>query len=688
MHLKLIGPHPFARDEAGTQLTRIGTLFPNYGVLYTQTPGVHAWQRSQFIQQLNDERAAQGLPTLTLDEEIAVSTESTDLIFEPDHILIRPDPERMEMAFAADELLQELVSKRQVKFLSVSDDRVHEAIRRRGEYWRLNAIPRSSETKQNLVFASKVAISGLPIYFYNRLTGTRWLTYQSFEGLGQLNDAALAEHLAEIAEHAAQRNRRGRPELNFFAPELRRFDVRDFAGIPWRELPAPELRAKYGELKARFCSAVHETFRHDQCENRAWCQRMLSTLFLEGNEAQSEHILDGLSPEFFLNIDWLAGGRFDEGEFLLDSIFEEAALQPEDAELQRLCDLRAKGIIFNFIRDYGDLECINLGSLPESLSLDRPERRGRRGVFLAEFRVRSRTEPIKRFMRLQKWGVWDHLDAGKDLLEAILLSDEYTDYCLDRRVGCHQLGMNLSRRVVFRRLNQIYQGKNARYRGQLIRTTYFEREYVAGIATDKLPLERFSRPGYAARFARLLGQAAASSLIVGRQIDGGRTIFDDGDEVVIEGPDGLPTEILVTDHTGAFAEFKLPLETWAADYARPVYRRDNYLSDALEFAQVYLAALRDQFLRLQGDYRKRRNAFDHLFKESKYDPAGSFAYRWECVLRRLDDTSVPALVEAIRAKINVLNSGSARPAPEPKPALAPGSGSAGAPSPSSGLEGR
>ena len=30
-----------------------------------------------------------------------------------------------------------------------------------------------------------------------------------------------------------------------------------------------------------------------------------------------------------------------------------------------------------------------------------------------------------------------------------------------------------------------------------------------------------------------------------------------------------------------------------------------------------------------------RRAFDRLFKHCNYDPAGSFAYRWECVLRRL-----------------------------------------------------
>ncbi len=57
----------------------------------------------------------------------------------------------------------------------------------------------------------------------------------------------------------------------------------------------------------------------------------------------------------------------------------------------------------------------------------------------------------------------------------------------------------------------------------------------------------------------------------------------------------------------------------------------------------------------RGAYRKRRRAFDTLFKHCKYDPAGSFAYRWECVLRRLDQTNPYALVEAIREHIWVLN---------------------------------
>ena len=565
MQLELIGPHPFAQDEQGRQVTRIGTLFPEFRLLYTQPPGVHAWQRRGFIERLNTQRTVQGLPLLSPEEEHSVSTNSVDLVFDSEQILIRPDSERMELAFAADELLQALVSKRHVKFLSVADVRVREAIKRRGECWRLSALPKTREGKERLVSGSRVAIRGQPIYYYNRLTGTRWLTYHEFGKLGDLDDAGLALHLQEIASHSIQRNRVDYPELDFFAVDLCRFGALDFAGVAYGQLPPEQLRAKYAELRQHFRSAVHEAFCTDDCRQKAWCQRMICTLFLEGNESQTEQILSGLSPEFFMQIEWLAGGRFEEGEFLLDPIFEEAAANPEDSELRRICDPRAKEIIFNIIQDYGDLEYINLGCLPESLSLARPQEEGRRAVFLVEFRVQSEPVPLKRFLRLQKWGVWEHLDEGKGMLQSILESDEYTDYWLDRRLGCRQLGMNMCRRLFMRKLNEIYQGTHAPYRGTLIRTTYFEREYLPGIATDKIPIDRYTRPGYALKVAALLGRAAASTLIVGRSFDSLRPAFDDGDEVLREGEDGQPSEILLCDHSGAFTEYKLPMTTLAVD---------------------------------------------------------------------------------------------------------------------------
>jgi hypothetical protein len=656
MQLELIGPHPFEEDKQAAQPAHIGTIFPEHGVLYTEPPPVHAWQRQGFIDLLNVRRAAQSQAPLTPDDEDRVCWNSVDLIFEPGLILIRPDPARMDLAFAADELLQTLVSKRQIKFLSLSDPRVRESIKNRGEAWRLSSIPKTREAREQLLANSKVAIHGLPIYYYNRLTGTRWLTCQQFENLGALDNAALARHLQEIGEHALRLNRLDRPEIDFFAADLRKFGAREFAGVVYEQLAPEQLRAKYESLKEHFRSAVHEAFRKDDCKNKAWAERILSTLFLEGNEAETEQVLSGLSPEFFMQVEWLPGGRFEEGEFLFDPIFDEAASHPENAELQRLCDPRARGIIFNFIRDYGDLQCVNVGRVPEPLSLDRPKEGCRRGVYIAELKSRGQEQPIKRFMRLQKWGVWEHLEEGKDLLRSIEESEDYTDYCLDRRLGCLQLGMNLTRRVIVRRLSEVYLGVNQPYRGQAIRTTYFEREYLPGIATDKLAIERYDKPGYGLRLAALLGRAAALSLIVGRSMaEGTRPVFDDGDEVVRDGDDGLPSELLVCDHTGAFGDYKSALETFAAHYATPVNKREKMLPNALEFAETYLATLREQFIHIRDDYRKRRRAFETLFKGCKYDLAGSFAVRWEYVLRRMDQANVDALVQKIRGQIRVLN---------------------------------
>ena len=650
--MELIGPHPFELDTAGNQKTRIGTIFLEAGVLYTAPPCVHAWQRMALIERLNSIRIANALPALTLEEEERLCASSVDLIFDPDHVLIRPNPERMDLAFEADERLLDVVTKREIQFLSVSDARVREAIKRHGECWRLSAIPKSFEGKKQIVSDSRVAITGLPIYYYNRLTGTRWLTCQEFAGLSLLDDATLARHLQEIADHSVCRNRQGRPELDFFAADLRRFGARHFSGAVYANLSTEQLHTRYEDLKDHFRSAVHESFRKDDYSNRPWIERMLSTLFLEGNEAQTEHILSGLSPEFFLQVEWLAGGRFEEGEFIFDPIFDEAEQHPDDARLQALCDKRAKGIIFNLIREYGDLEYINVGKVPESLSLIRPQTSGRRGVYLVEFKSASAPEPIKKFIRLQKWGVWEHLDEGHDLLQSIEESEEYTDFCLDRRLGCRQLGMHLPGRVIKRRLTERYTGLQQRYHQQVIRTTYFERDYLPGIASDKLPVDRYTRPGYAIRFADLLGQAGASNMIVGRSLGQGKNpAFDDGDEVVLEDSHGLPERILVGDHSGAFGEYRLPLDHFAACYARPINTRDRFVAQPRDFATAYLESFRTSFLRIQSDYRKRRRAFDTLFKHCKYDPAGSFAYRWECALRRLDHTDADQLIGAIRKHI-------------------------------------
>lgn len=664
MSLRIIGPPPLEVNAEGDLESRIGTVFLQQETLFTASPWVHAMQRAAFLDILNGERIEKSTPPLSLEEEIEVSTLSVDLIFEPGRILIRPDPARMDLSFLADELLQDVVWKRKIRFLSVADSRVREAIQRRGENWRLAGIPTTLEEKRDVIFNSRVAIRGLAIYFFNRLTGTRWLTLRNFESLGKLEPAQLALHLDEITSYLSLTNRLGKPELSFFATDLGGLDKRNFTSVPWLALPPGEVRDEYERILKAFHGTVHESYRIEECDNKPWCDRMLSTLFLEGNDSQSETSSKSLSPEFFAQIRWVPGGRIEDGEFILDRVLEEEANEPEQAAGNQVCDEPAKGIIYNFLREYGDLEFINVGLVTEPLNKKRPQKEGRRGVYIAEFQSQSHPGVIRKFLRLQKWDVTEHLGQGKDLLTAILESDEYTEYWLNRRLGARQLGMSVNRRVSMHRLTEHYRKPGSHYDGWPIHTTYFEREFLDGTASDKIKPEKYDIPGYPERLANLLGCAAAASMIVGRALkqvlekEGGvkceiKPVFDDGDELVVEGEDGLPENLFVADHSGSFALYKEPLESFAWYYARPVNARSRFVKNLKVFGEIYTQALRRQLEHAQEDYRKRRRAFDNLFRHFKYDRGGSFAYRWECVLKRLDSMDVDRLVAAVRTHISV-----------------------------------
>jgi hypothetical protein len=320
-----------------------------------------------------------------------------------------------------------------------------------------------------------------------------------------------------------------------------------------------------------------------------------------------------------------------------------------DTRYHYLIDEKVKGFIFNFIRELGDLECINIGRVTQSLS-QRPKASGRRDVYIAELKPQFKPT-IVRIIRLQKWGIKEHLEENQDLLSAIMQAEDYIEYTLDRRLGCCQLGMSLPSQIRLGRVSETYNGSKAQYRGVRIWATYFEREYIPGIATDKINGDKFANHDYALRFALLLGQAAAPNFIVGRASLDLRVLFDDGDEVLLEDAQGMPNKIVVNDLTGAFVDYQRPFEAALPGYALPVIRRQNNLANVNEFANAYLAAFVSHFRRIQGEYRKRKRAFDTLFKHLPRDPGGSLAYRWECLLSRLDQAQPERLGEQLRAHL-------------------------------------
>jgi hypothetical protein len=642
MSVRIIGELLFAKDSEGKLKSRIGTLFPRARTLVT-LPGIHATQRMAYIATINAERKTSDLPPLSDEEEMVEWQQSVDLIMDENTVLIRPDPENMPLAFEADELLQELVSKRQIKFLNAMNDRVRQAIKERGENWRIAPWPRSPDEMKRMILSSFTPIGGRSIYYYSHLCGTRYLTYQQFAELGNLPDSELIAHLLEIRNFSGRYNRMGRPEISFFATHGK-FSHDDFPQCDSSRMTATNVRHCFETMKLHFSQAVRPELIEDNPEHTEWRNLMFSALIGQDEQTVPEEIIMGMGSEFFMQIEWLPGGRIEEGELLFDSVFEEHD--------RTLCDEKARGFIFNFVREFGDIEYVNVGRIIGSLS-HRPTSSGRRDVYVAEIKQRRADRPLIRVLRMQKWGIQEHLEEQKDLLTAIMQAEEYTDYILDRRLGCRQLGMNLPHRNTTRKISERYHGTRHEYEGQTIWSTYFEREYIPGMATDKIPRSRFLDPKYSLKFADVLGRAAAPNIIVGRMNLSDQVLFDDGDEVLLEDEAGIPKDILVSDHTGTFTEYMNPLEQQAAGYAAPINRRLAFIACPKEVTSTYVESFMERFIYIQQEYRKRKRAFDTLFKHRLRDEQGSFAYRWERVLDRLNRTDPTTLADRIRRNIHL-----------------------------------
>lgn len=639
MGVRIYGPHPLTNDEAGEPQCRIATVFPAQKAVVT-LPGIHATQRLDFFDLVNEQRASVGLGMLSAAETDALAHDSVDVVREGNVLLIRPEPSQMEAALAADEVLQDIVPKWQIRFLNAHDDRVWAAIKRHGECWRTAPQPASLADMLHLIRASRKAIDRSAVYYYSRATGSHLLTYDAFARMATLDDESLRDQLLEICSYAHEKNRLGNDEVVFFgAPnELKR----QMQLAELMSLSADEVRQYYEHLRAAFRARVPAELRISDFADPGWRAQMYRALTVPQGAPTPEEVRLGLSTEFHMHVEWLPGGRIDGGQLKWDSVFGHPASESTEPD----CDPNVKGILANLFREYEDLEYINIGRVAERLS-SRPRAGGRRGLYIAEIMRRGQPREIVKIIRMQKWDVRERLDEGKDLLQAMLESEEYTEYVLDRWLGCRQLGMDLPARIATSRLAETYLGDQTRYRGIRIWSSYFMRDYVQGVATDKIASARFATEGFALRFGTLLGKAAAANMIVGRCDPSGRVLFDDGDEILIENESRSPARIVVSDHTGAFTDYDTPLTAWADQYVQPVLRRAEYVANLDALASAYVEACVAAFAATQEEYRERRSAFDLLFKHRPREQAGSLGYRWERVLHRLQNTDVGHLRRAL-----------------------------------------
>ena len=643
--MKIIGERIFARDAEGKLLSRIGTMFFRTPGLVTKK-GVHAMQRVMWLDALSKEK-----PLSPVEEDAEIS-ESVDLIFTDDHVLIRPNPDRMDLAFRADEELQKMVSKRVIRFLNTNSAKVRAALRERGENWRMARQPISQDDMADLIAKSRVAVDNLPLYYYNHATGTRFLTASGFGEVERLPNDAFRRQIEEIVGGLNKRNRLGRPEVDLF-PSFAPVEIRRaFKDLKPDSMDDAALREACEKIALSWRMSLPPDLREETPANFEWRNEMCHALTRGPNEtdAEEQDLVAGIAPEFYRQIEWLPGARIDRGEVIFDAVFDEAA-RTQDPELLALCDNRVKSFLFNTTRLFGAIDYINIGRIANSLARYPLEGNRRGNVYILQYKETGVAEPKVYMIRLQKWGVAERLDEGKNLLQAIVETDEYSDYILDRRLMCRQLGMNLPHKLGYGHFTEKYRGNN-QYNGVAVRTAYFVRSYVPGIASDKIPPAKYRNPAFAVRFAELMGAAAAVDMVVGRRSSANNSpLFDQNYEVVRLGDDGLPEEICVTDHAGSFVEYSRPYGDYVSDYASAITRRRSFVADYDGFAVAYVEGFRRRLVAIQSAYRARRKAFNNLFIDRPYDTNGSGAYRWACALRRLDECDPSAVAEKLKKAI-------------------------------------
>ena len=651
--MKILGDPIFAKDENGQLKSRVGTIFLTVAPGLVTQRGIHAMQRQAWIDEVNRTRSEEGLLELTEQEITNLISHSVDLLFLDDVVLIRPDPERMDLALWADEELQKIVSKRKIRFLNTHSRRVRDALRARGDNWRMARDFRTREEVDKQIARGRMAIRNEPIYYYNGNTGTRYVTVGTYMQVKGLDDAAFRAQIEEIVAGLNSRNRLGSPDIDLFPPSLDPSVRTTFKDLKPASLSAAQLREAVEKIEMEWRMALPPELRNEDPEsNLAWRAEMGEALSRKANETEvgDRELIQGISPEFYRQIEWLPGGRVSKGQLIFDPLYDEYQ-RTRDPELAEICDLRVRSIIFNLMRMFGSIDYVNVGRISHSLAR-RPVAGMRRGnVYIVQYKEVG--EPLSRIfiIRFQKWGIAEHLDEGKDLLTAIIEANGYADYIMDRRLACRQLGMSLPRHVGFGQFTERYTGMN-QYYGTTVRAYYYVRQYVQGIASDKVPVERFRNPAFALKFAELMGEAAALDLVVGRRAtETNEPLFDKNYEVIQIGPKGLPVRLVVTDHAGSFVDYQHPLEEGVAPYANVVRRREKYVSDFAEFAKTYVTAFERRLAEVQQMYRERREAFDDLFAGRPYDQAGSGAYRWACALKRLDECDPHMVAAALKLAI-------------------------------------
>jgi hypothetical protein len=571
------------------------------------------------------------------DLEFDIYQDAVALLLRNDIILIRSDPEFMSHVFAADAMLQQFIPKDRIQFTGLHIPEVRRNLRHKGESWRMSPAPRSAGEMAEYVRASRVWVhTGLTVY-YNAPTGGRFLTYSEFMRIRPLMDLDPKEALSRLKEILLlfQRvNNWGCRELSFFLPAGRSLDCASLEEAvcawdsPAQPGPNEEVKRCFDRFADLFALTAGTELMADDENNAVWRTTMFCRIS-DINEEEMEEWALGLSSEFHLNVKWLPGATVSDGSLQFDPSLSK----------------RTQGLITSLWERTAGFLSINIGhvELPQT---HRDISGQERDVYLVVMTTKEGKDAI-RLLRLMKWDVIHRIKIGVPVQQAIAETLYYRDYIFDRLHAAAQLGFPiLSYNDI--RLDEEIPGLG------VLPAFFFERPYVQGTVTDKIPLSCYGKPAFLTNLSRLLGAAATFSLVLGKASPvTGKMFYDDGDELVQFDQHGIPNRLVIIETTGSFTDWTTPLLTLLPQclthlrgHLEKGLKKGLPMATVQESISIFADSLVEKIREVKAITESPSSGVAGLFRDRKPEPGG-IRNRWEGILSRLRATDCEELREYI-----------------------------------------
>ncbi|RJP46893.1 MAG: hypothetical protein C4548_01800 [Desulfobacteraceae bacterium] len=637
--ITIIGDNFLAKDHTGKPLNTLATIFPGFHLAVTGRNEIHGMQVDRAIDYLKS--IVFGAEASPLTENLCRDAVCVNIYRE--RIILRIEQDNIDKGLAADLLLQRFIPKAAIQFTGHHLAEVRKALRLRGEIWRFSPPPIMENDFSDLLCHCRTRIKTGVRFFHNKHTGEHVLTYQEAEAVRTLFSEHTHEALAciqEIIHLSRLLNHQGYPELSFLVPAGKEPDSRileEIAGSPepddnftaQQARPVQQIeksRIIYERFLREFAERAGPDLLIDDPGNTLWRATVLCRLYNIDERTTAEWAL-GLGPEFYLNIRWLPGALIAE---------DEIRFEPETPD-------RIKRLIEYYLRTRNDFLSINVGSIVTPLT-DRNQAGEEREVFIVNLSLPDDQKDI-RHIRMSKWDVVHRIKQGLSLEQAITDTRIYRDFIIDRLVAIRTLGLPIPE---FKQID-IEDELGA----STIPVYYFERDYIPGIATDKIPSLFYARAGFLPQLAFFLGQAAAASLVLGRTDPRSNQLYyDDGDEIIRLDAFGFPIAFMLLETTGSFKDWTTPIENMLPHciehFVRHMEKARQQGVAQPEFSsalQSFSDGLKNEILRMQTLTDDPSADVRSLFSDRSFEDGG-IRCRWEGVIERLGRTR-PEQLEAL-----------------------------------------